>query len=253
MKRITYLICLIALASCSSVKKTGQKPILVFCASSLTDVMQEIIAEYGKTSEVKIQLNAASSGTLARQIEEGAEADIFVSASKSWIDYLSVKKITMGSSESRLSGNSIAVVVPLDSPIDTIIFNDQLNFPDIFKGRLSIGDPAFVPAGVYARQALEKIGCFDKLKNRFLPAKDARSALMIVEMGEAEAGIVFTTDALKSGKVKIPAIIPEAFHDPVEYYSSIMNEHQNPETMAFYEFLFSEAAKQIWKKNGFKP
>ncbi len=254
MKRIVYLMLLITIAGCSSsAKKAGEKSVQVFCASSLTNVMQEILDEYSKESKVQYRLNAASSGTLARQIEEGADAAVFVSASKNWVDYLSGKNLTVVSSEKRLAGNSLAIVVPFDSSIDTVIFNRQLHFPDIFQGRLSIGDPAYVPAGAYAKQALENMGCFAELSHRLLPAKDVRSALMVVELGEAEAGIVFKTDALESAKVKLVAVIPDEFHDPVEYYSSVITGHQNPETLAFYRFLFSDKAKQIWIKNGFKP
>ena len=246
MKRILCITLFIAVTACSSVvKKSEKKTILISCASSLTNVMQEIVAEYNKNCEIQIHLNAASSGTLARQIENGAEASVFISASKNWIDYLSGKKLTVVSTESRLAGNSMVIVVPLDSQIDTIPLNELSHFPGLFKGRLSIGDPAYVPAGVYAKQAMQKMGFFDELEKRLLPAKDVRSALMVVEMGEVEAGIVFKTDALKSEKVKLVANIPEEYYDPVEYYSVVIMNHQSQETMAFYEFLYSEKAKQI--------
>ena len=149
-----------------------------------------------------------------------------------------------------IAGNSLVVVVPLDSPLDSISF--EPNLPEFFTGRLAMGDPKHVPAGDYAQQALNNAGYAAELKDRILPAKDVRSALMVVELGEAEMGIVYKTDALKSGKVKIVSEIPESLYSPVGFYASVLKTKNNKQTMGFYEYLSSPDAKVIWLKHRFK-
>lgn len=239
------------LASCHFSVSEKHKQVIVFCAASLTDVLTGLKSAFEESNNADIKLNLASSGTLARQIEQGAPADIFLSANHRWMDYLKSKDLTEDSSISQVAGNSLVIVVPASSQSDTIIFNKEFSFPGYFKGRLSIGDPDYVPAGAYAREALENLGCYKQLQNRLLPAKDVRAALLVVELGEAEAGIVYKTDALKSKKVRIVATIPDSLHQRIEYYCAVIKGHANDKTLNFYNFIMSEQAKLVWARYGF--
>lgn len=252
MKKFTlYIIVCVSVIACQTKPKTENPKIMVFCAASLTNVISEIAANFEKENNIELQLNFASSGTLARQIEHGAAPALFISANKKWVSYLNeIGKIVPGL-DTKIAGNSLVVVAPLRSDLDSFSFSESADFPSLFKGRLSVGDPKHVPAGEYAMQPIEKMGFKTALVNRLLPAKDVRSALMVVELGETEAGIVYKTDALESKKVKIVAEIPERFHAPIGYFVSVLiNRDEN--AMLFYAYLNSETSKDVWLKHGFE-
>ncbi len=212
--------------------------------------MGELSETYKQAHRVNIQLNFASSGTLARQIEHGAAPDIYISANEKWVDYLIRVDKLESRSKKKLSANSLALIVPVESHIDTLSF--QNNLPGKFKGRLAMGDPKHVPAGEYAMQAIHEAGYNIELKDRILPAKDVRSALMVVELGEVELGIVYLTDALKSKKVKLVAEVPPHLYAPISFFAALLKKHNNDQSIAFYEYLSSPEAKGIWIKHGFK-
>ncbi|MCY1723411.1 molybdate ABC transporter substrate-binding protein [Prolixibacteraceae bacterium Z1-6] len=251
MKKYTlYIIVLFFLFACGRKAKTESNEMLVFCAASLTNVITELAEKYEMENEVDFQLNFASSGTLARQIEHGAEPSVYISANEKWVDYLIQLNLLASETKLEVAGNSLAAIVPLDSPLDSISF--QTDFPNVFKGRLAMGDPKHVPAGDYAQQAINNAGYANELKDRILPTKDVRSALMVVELGEVEMGIVYKTDALKSKKVKIVSEIPAALHAPIGFYAAVLKKKNNAQSLRFYEYLSSPEAKVIWIKHGFK-
>jgi molybdate transport system substrate-binding protein len=237
--------------ACSPEQKQENAKVMVFCASSLTNVISEIAQNFEKEKEIHVKLNFASSGTLARQIEHGANPALFISANKKWVIYLNEKGKTNPDYEKQLAANSLAVIAPINSKIDTFSFSNGVAFPLKFKGRLSVGDPKHVPAGEYAMQAFNRMGIGDELQNRLLPAKDVRSALMVVELGETELGVVYKTDAMESEKVKLVAEIPLDMHDPILYYLSVLSE-ADPNARLFYAYLNSENSKKVWLKYGFK-
>ncbi|WP_346855078.1 molybdate ABC transporter substrate-binding protein [uncultured Draconibacterium sp.] len=251
MKKYTlYIIVLFFVFACGRKAKTESNELLAFCGASLTNVISELAENYEKENAVDIQLNFASSGTLARQIEHGAQPAVYISANEKWVDYLIQLDLLVPETKQMVAGNSLVVVVPLDSPIDSISF--QSNLPELFSGRLAMGDPKHVPAGDYAQQAINNAGYADELKARILPTKDVRSALMVVELGEVEMGIVYKTDALKSEKVKIVSEVPDSLYSPVGFYASVLKTKNNKQTLGFYEYLSSPEAKVIWLKHGFK-
>lgn len=231
-------------------QKKQSTELLVFSGAGLTNVVTELAEIYEAKNNIDIKLNFASSGTLARQIEQGAQPSVYISANEKWVDYLIDLDLVVPESKEKVVGTSLAVIAPLDNGVDSISFSD--NFPEQFKGRLSIGDPKHVPAGDYAWKAIESGGYADALTDRILPAKDVRSALMVVELGEVEMGIVYKTDALKSQKVRIVSIVPDNLHPPIGFYASILKNKNNEETRLFYNFLTSNEAKNIWIKHGFK-
>ncbi|MDX8341298.1 molybdate ABC transporter substrate-binding protein [Draconibacterium sp. IB214405] len=248
-KLVFYFIVFVMTFACTNKNKSQQLELLVYSGAGLTNVVTELAEIYKAENDIDIKLNFASSGTLARQIEQGAQPSVYISANEKWVDYLINVDLVVPESKEKVVGTSMAVIVPADSETDTITFLDH--FPAQFKGRLSIGDPKHVPAGDYAWKAIESGGYADALTDRILPAKDVRSALMVVELGEVEMGIVYKTDALKSKKVKIVSIVPDELHPPIGFYASILKNKNNEQTKLFYNFLTSKEAKDIWIKHGF--
>lgn len=237
------------LISCST-KDKNRKEITLFAAASLTDVMTEIAHEYSLQTDVNVKLNFASSGILARQIEHGASFDYYVSASKEWVEYLDSMKFIASNSIKSIAGNRLVAIVPWDSEIG---LQDSLSikeFPDLFKGRFSIGDPLHVPAGKYANQIIKKYSWQEKLDKRILPAKNVRDALFMVEMGEVEMGVVYLSDAKKSTKVKVVFNFKKTDCDPIEYYAATKMK-KDKKTDDFSVFLNGSKVNEIWKRNGF--
>jgi molybdate transport system substrate-binding protein len=233
----------------------GTREVIVFAAASTTDIMTKVaegftLKEKEKGNIVRIRLNPASSGSLARQIEAGADADIFISASLQWMDYVGALEVIKG--EDEFLRNSLVLIVPETSPIGTLIPAEGLDLPAKFSGRLSMGDPAHVPAGKYAKEALEYFGWYPLLEaDRILPAADVRSALSVVEMGETELGIVYRTDALKSASVNIVGTFPETSHAPVVYLCALL-DHADKTAEAFYDYLLSdEDVLKLYRDEGF--
>lgn len=252
MKFFRYIILLaIFFPACNSGREKQKEELVVFCAASLTDVISEIADDFKSDSGTEVKLNFASSGTLARQIEHGAAPSIYISANKKWLDYLNQKSFTIQATEKKIAGNLMVLVAPAESNLNPMNFPLNTPLPELFDGKLSIGDPKHVPAGGYAVQLLKNLGCKEKLESRFLPAKDVRTALMIVELGEVEAGIVYKTDALKSEKVKIITEFPDSLYGPVHYYITIIEGQKNENSLSLYNYIFSDEVKQVWKKYGF--
>lgn len=250
MKNVLIVLSIIVLAVASCKTKNKTKSIRVFAAAGLTDVMAEIVDSFEGEYNIKVKTNIASSGILARQIEQGAPADIYISASKKWSDYVDNLGIRKSNQKQEIASNKLVLIVPISREIQCVTIDSVLNFKYLLKdGRVSMGDPAHVPAGKYAQQALNYYGWYKSIKPQILPAKDVRSALMVVEMNEVQLGIVYKTDASKSSKVKILGQFSEESHEPIKIIASMMNEGE--ETQKFYKYLLSDKVKNILKKSGF--
>ncbi len=228
-----------------------QQTIMVFAAASLSDVISEVIDSFELKYPVQVQTNLASSGTLARQTTQGGEPDLVLLASTKWADYLDSLGYIAEGSKISVARNELVLIAPRNSALEVSLIDSTLDFLSLLgKGRLSIGDPAHVPAGMYAQQALEYFGWYEGIKGRTLPARDARSALMMVEMEEAPLGIVYRTDAEKSTKIKILNAFPDNTHEPIVYVSGLCKD--NPTSRAFLEYVKSHTTSSIWTKYGFK-
>ncbi|EGV05136.1 molybdate ABC transporter, periplasmic molybdate-binding protein [Haemophilus pittmaniae HK 85] len=193
----------------------------------------------------------ASSSTLAKQIEEGAPADLFVSASNKWMKYLSDKNLTVKETEKVLVGNELVLIAPANSAANTVDLAKGEWIGGLKDSYLSVGDPAHVPAGQYAEEALTKLNLWDQVKDKLARAKDVRGALALVERAEAPYGIVYSTDAKVSKAVKTVAVFPQDSYKAVEYPVAILQEHDNAETRAFLNYLQSDAAKKVFVEYGF--
>lgn len=226
--------------------------ITVFAAASLTNAMQDIAKEYKKEKNVEVVSSFASSSTLARQIEAGAPADLFISADQKWMDYAVDKKAIDTSSRETLLGNSLVAVAPKASKLDKVTIDAKTDWTRLLDGgRLAVGDPDHVPAGIYAKEALQKLGAWETLSPKLAPAEDVRGALALVERNEAPLGIVYGSDAVASKGVKVVGTFPEDSHKKVEYPLAIIDEHKNATVSAFYDYLKGPQASAIFKRYGF--
>lgn len=226
--------------------------ITVFAAASLTNAMQDIAKEYKKEKNVDVVSSFASSSTLARQIEAGAPADLFISADQKWMDYAVDKKAIDTATRETLLGNSLVVVAPKASEQANIAVDANTPWTSLLKGgRLAVGDPDHVPAGIYAKEALQKLGAWETLSPKLAPAEDVRGALALVERSEAPLGIVYGSDAVASKGVKVVGTFPEDSHQKVEYPIAVIDGHKNATVSAFYDYLKGPQASEIFKRYGF--
>ncbi len=227
-----------------SLTTSATQKITVFAAASLTNAMQDIATTY---KDAEIVFSFASSSVLAKQIEQGAPADIFMSADQKWMNYLIEHKVA--TDKQNLLKNGLVLIAPKQSKLEKVEINANTDWQAILpKGeRLAVGDPDHVPAGLYAKESLTNLGVFDKLLPQMAPASNVRDALMLVERNEAALGIVYSTDAKVSDKVKIIGSFPAETFTPIEYPITLLK----PEAKEFYQYLSSETAKKIFQKYGF--
>jgi len=242
------LISSLLLFSCHSEKKAEK--LNIFAATSLKDVLSKTAELYTNKTGIKLSLNFASSGLLARQIEQGAEVDFFFSANQDWMKYILDKNLLKPSSKLELAENRMVLIVPIGSGIKELQAIDASEFPSLMKGRLAVGDPEHVPAGKYAKEILNHYKLWSQFEKRLLPCKNARETLLMVEMGEVDMGIVYLSDAKKSNKVRCIYEFPEASSSPILYYSA---HRTNPDSMIrdFQKFLRHSESKRIWKEYAF--
>jgi molybdate transport system substrate-binding protein len=225
----------------------------VFAAASLTDAMKDVAAKWQQAGHPALSLSFGASSTLARQIEQGAPANAFASADEKWMDYLAGKNLIVADTRKSLLGNDLVLVVPADKPQHVTIGPDfdlaKLLGPN---GRLATGDPAHVPVGIYAEQALRKLGMWDSISPRLARADDVRAALLLVERGEAPAGIVYGTDAAVAKGVMVAGTFPDSSHDPVSYPFAVTKSGDTPEARALMTFLAGPEARAVFVQRGFK-
>ena len=230
----------------------AQEP-TVFAAASLTDAMKDISTQWAQSGHPALRMSFGSSSTLARQIEQGAPANIFASADEKWMDYLADKKLIVTDTRKDLLGNDLVLVVPADKP-QHVTIGPGFDLVGMLgpNGRVATGDPAHVPVGIYAEQALKKLGVWDAVSPHLARADDVRSALLLVERGEAPAGIVYATDAAVSKAVVIAGTFPANSHDPVSYPFAVVKAGDTPEARALMTYLSGPEARAIFVKRGFK-
>ncbi|AFI86107.1 molybdate ABC transporter substrate-binding protein [Aggregatibacter actinomycetemcomitans] len=231
---------------------SAQAKVTVFAAASMTDSLKQVAADYYKMNpKEEVVFSFASSSTLAKQIEEGAPADLFISASGKWMKYLSDKDLTVKESEKLLVGNELVLISQKDSKLENVDIAKGEWINQLNNAYLSVGDPAHVPAGQYAEEALTKLNLWDKVKDKLARGKDVRAALALVERGESPLGIVYATDAKVSKEVKTVGVFPQDSYKPANYPVAILKDHNNAETQAFLKYLESPAAKKVFADYGF--
>jgi molybdate transport system substrate-binding protein len=227
------------------------KTLTVFAAASMKNALDDIDAAYTAKTGVKVNVSYAASSTLAKQIEQGAPADIFVSADTDWMDYATAKKNINEPTRVNLLGNSIVLVAPKDSKIDNVTIAQGFDLAKLAgDGKIATGDVKSVPVGKYAKAALEKLGAWTAAEPKFAMAESVRAALTLVARGEAALGIVYSTDAKVEPGVKVVGTFPADSHPPI-IYPVAATTTAKPESSDYLAYLRSSAAKTVLEKYGF--
>ena len=227
------------------------KTLTVFAAASMKNALDEIDTAFTAGTGVKVSASYAASSTLAKQIEQGAPADIFVSADTDWMDYAVGKRDINESTRVNLLGNSIVLIAPKDSRIDNVAIAPGFDLASLAgDGRIATGDVRSVPVGKYAKAALEKLGAWEAAEPKFAMAESVRAALTLVARSEAALGIVYSTDARVEPGVKIVGTFPADTHPPI-IYPVAATATAKPEAKQYLDYLHSSAAKAVLEKYGF--
>jgi len=249
--------CAAALVAAAGLPSLAQKPeqtqdVVVFAAASLKTALDAANSEWEKSSGKKATISYAASSALAKQIEQAAPATVFISADIEWMDYLAGKDLIAGDTRVNLLGNKLVLIVPKDQgkPVDIKAGFDLAGLLGA-DGRLAVGEVKSVPAGKYAKAALEKLGLWAAAEPRLAQAENVRAALTLVSRGEAAAGIVYHTDAIADPGVTIIGTFPPESHAPIIYPVAATKSGKNAATEAFLAFLRSAKAKPIFEKQGF--
>ncbi|MGM0599637.1 MAG: molybdate ABC transporter substrate-binding protein [Candidatus Rifleibacteriota bacterium] len=251
MKKCQALACLLIIwISIPALAK--ERKLMVFAAASLTEVTHTLVDNFSQKEKVKVKLNLASSGQLARQIVMGAKADIYLSADLKWLTYLEEKNIISDTQSHKLCQNRLALIGSEKFSLNSIdVDNPDLKIGELFEGKLTIGNPDHVPGGKYALEFLKNSAWYNKLKDRLLPCVTIRSALMLIEMNQWQMGIVFYSDYAASKKVKLLAEIPSDMHSPIIYGYAIITD--NELSRKFQNYLNSPKARKILQEHSFLP
>lgn len=235
----------------ASVQPTSAKDILVFAAASTMEAVESAALKFNELNDVRVRGVFASSAVLAKQIYNGAPADIYLSANPMWMDYLSNHERIVLNSRQDLLSNRLAVIVP-----SSITLKGRFQFEtDILKlisdKHFASGDPAHVPLGIYARQALQTVDAWNTTKTFLVRTMDSKMALRLVARKEVSLGIVYASDAQSTNKVKIVDTIPLSIHEPIRYPIALISRNKNPNARRFLEFLFTPEIRKLFQRHGF--
>lgn len=247
MKKWVWL-CVCLLSVCAHAE---DKKIRVFAAASLTDVMNVLVKQYAQQTGVQVVPVYGGSGTLAKQLEQGAPGDLFISADEKWMQYLKDKQLVQVQTIKPWLGNRLVMITPLQKPL---VLKAEIG-TDVGQqapGYWCTGDTLSVPVGIYAKQSLISLGWWDKLRTRLVSTQDVRATLSLVERDECDVGIVYASDAQSSSKVKVAGEFAESSHVPIVYPMALLPQ-ATTETTAFYRYLQSAEARKLLVSYGFKP
>lgn len=244
-----YLACLITLLLTSQPTFAVEK-ILIYAAASTSNAVSEIIEQYNKQNPtIQAKVSFASSSMLAKQIEAGAPAHIYISANPKWMDYLQEQQLIINESRLNILSNKLVLIVPKGKYFD-IAMDKKTGLAEKLDGKLCLGDTSHVPAGLYAKQALTSLGWWDMIKPSLVGTKDVRAALTLVERGECVAGIVYSTDANASTKIDLITEFPADSHNPIVYPVAVLVSAPDSAHI-FLNYLSTPQVKTIFKKYGF--
>ena len=227
------------------------RPVRVFAAASLKNALDDIAAQFERETGRKVSVSYAASSALARQIESGAPADLFVSADLDWMDYLQTRNLIHVETRGNLLGNRLVLVGSKDNRT-TVTLGPGFPLAELLgSGRLAMADPKAVPAGKYGRAALESLGIWPAVETRVAAAENVRAALALVSRGEAPLGIVYQTDAAADPHVRVVGVFPENTHPPIVYPVALIGTSTNGDAPGFLTFLRSVGVRPLWTRQGF--
>jgi molybdate transport system substrate-binding protein len=225
--------------------------IVIFAAASLKNALDEINAQWRQETGRKAVISYAASSALARQIEQGAPADLFISADLDWMDYLQQKNLIKPETRANLLGNKIVLIAPKTSTA-ALKIAPGINLAGLLgTGRLAMADVNAVPAGKYGKASLEALGLWASVQDRVAQSENVRAALLLVSRGEAPLGIVYQTDAAADANVRIVDAFPENTHPPVVYPLALTAASRRGDAGALAAYLKSPRAKPLFEKQGF--
>lgn len=239
--------------SCNPVRVKADE-LLVFAAASQREALDAVIDAFERETDIKVKAAYQSSSALARQIEQGAPADVYISANSEWMDYLGERKLIDASTRTDLFGNGLVLVAAKDgktSRVDLVKGFDLAGL--VGGGRLAVGDPDHVPAGIYAKQAMRSLGMWESMESRLARAENVRAALALVSRGEAPYGIVYASDAKADDSVRAVATFPADSHAKIVYPVAVTAAAKNTHgARRFLEFLVKPEAVKIYQRYGFR-
>jgi molybdate transport system substrate-binding protein len=254
-RKVNALALFLALAvagfATAAAAQSNAKPVFVFAAASMKTALDAVAEAWTAAGGKAPSIVYGSSAVLAKQIEQGAPADVFISADLSWMDYLDKAKLIRTGTRRNLVGNSLVLIAPADANVDLKIAPGFDLAGATGDGRIAVCTIDSCPGGIYAKQALQALGIWDKVEPKLAQADNIRNALNLVSRGEAHFGIVYATDAKAEPKVKIIGAFPESSHSPIVYPVALVAESKNPEAASFAAFLASQAATKILIGQGF--
>jgi len=243
---------LLALAAPSFAARAADEPVVVFAAASLKNALDEAAAAWAKETGGITRISYAGSNVLAKQIEAGAPADLFISADLAWMDYAAKNGTIRSESRVNLLRNAIVLVAAKGAGLRVTLEPGTDLSAALAGGRLAMGNVEAVPAGKYGRAALEKLGAWDRVKGQVAQAENVRAALLLVSRGEAPLGIVYATDAASDPGVEVVATFPADSHPPIVYPAALTKDSGQAERAAsFLGFLRSPAARPLFERQGF--
>lgn len=247
--RIVALV-LLALFGALPARAQSAAPV-VLAAASLQEALGEAADAWARQRHQRPVLSFAGSSALARQVEAGAPADLFISADEAWMDHIDQRGLLASGSRRVIAGNRLVLIAPLDSPVKLRIAKGFPLARALGAGRLAMADPAAVPAGRYGLAALEALGVWAVVEPRVVRSENVRAALALVERGEAPLGIVYATDAAASRKVRVVGVFPASSHPPIRYPAAQLKTAKAKDASAFLAFLGSRQARVILARHGF--
>lgn len=240
-----------AAAALSPALALAAQPLTVFAAASLQESLTAAGAAWTAKSGISVRFSFGASSAIARQIDQGAPADVFVSADEEWMDWLEGKGGIVRATRRRLLSNQLVLIAPAGSKIALKIAPGMPLAKALSGGRLAVADTTSVPAGRYAKASLTSVGVWASVAGRLLPAENVRAALAYVARGEAPLGIVYATDAKAEPKVRVVGVFPASSHPPIVYPGAVTTRSRNSGAAAFLGFLQGPRAAAIFRRHGF--
>jgi molybdate transport system substrate-binding protein len=251
MMRTCGLVAVLVMALAAAPARA--EDVAVFAAASLTSALNEINEAVTARTGHKIVPSYAASSALAKQVEQGAPAQVFASADLGWVDYLAGKKLINPDTRFNLLGNALVLIAPADSKLSRIDLGPKTDIAALAgDGRIATGNPDSVPVGLYFKQAMERAGQWGKVEPKVARADSVRAALALVERGEAPLGIVYATDAAVARKVKVIGVFPDSMHDTIVYPFALVAGKETVAAKAYLDHLRTSEAKGVFARHGFK-
>jgi molybdate transport system substrate-binding protein len=250
LKRLA-LILVAAMPTIAMAAPTSDPSVTVFAAASMKNALDEVNGAFSEQTGIKVRTSYAASSALMKQIENGAPADMFLSADLDWMDYGAQRKLVNNETRVDLLGNRLVLIAPRESKIGEVVIGPSFDLAQLAgSGRIVTGDMRAVPVGKYAKAALEKLGAWERARPKFAMTENVRAALTLVARGEAVLGIVYATDAKVEPNVKILGTFPADSHPPI-VYPVALTPAAGPAAVQYLAFLRSPAAKTIFETHGF--